>query len=98
MRVLAVTLARGGSKGVPNKNIHHINGRPLLWYTIKEVKKSKYIKDYYIIFVFSLETIRIFKSYNVYDIYDTIIVSGWPPYAMLEPGLSGQTRIFLYLS
>jgi len=48
MRILAITLARGGSKGIPNKNMYDINGKPLLWYTIKEVKKSKYITDYYV--------------------------------------------------
>jgi len=48
MRILAVTLARGGSKGIPNKNMYDINGRPLLYYTINEVKKSKYITDYFV--------------------------------------------------
>jgi CMP-N,N'-diacetyllegionaminic acid synthase len=33
MRVLAVVPARGGSKGVPRKNIRHLCGRPLLQYT-----------------------------------------------------------------
>lgn len=33
MRVLGVIPARGGSKGVPGKNIRPINGRPLLEYT-----------------------------------------------------------------
>jgi len=45
-KVLAITLARGGSKRVPKKNIADINGKPLLQYTIDEVKKSKYIDDY----------------------------------------------------
>lgn len=45
-KVLAITLARGGSKSIKNKNIADINGKPLIWYTIKEVKKSKYIDDY----------------------------------------------------
>ena len=44
--VLAITLARGGSKGVVKKNIVNINGKPLLQYTIDEVKKSKYIDNY----------------------------------------------------
>ncbi len=35
-RILGVTLARGGSKGVPNKNITPINGLPLIVYTIQE--------------------------------------------------------------
>ena len=44
--VLAITLARGGSMGIPKKNIVDINGKPLLNYTTDEVKKSKYIDDY----------------------------------------------------
>ena len=48
MKILGVTLARGGSKGIPRKNIADINGKPLLQYTVDEVKKSKYI-DYYIV-------------------------------------------------
>jgi len=44
--VLAITLARGGSKSVPNKNIKKILGKPLIYYTIKEVLKSKYIDEY----------------------------------------------------
>ena len=46
MKVLGVTLARGGSKGIPRKNIIDINGRPLIDYTIKEALKSKYINRY----------------------------------------------------
>ena len=34
--VLAITLARGGSKGIPKKNIIDIHGKPLLQYTIDE--------------------------------------------------------------
>ena len=47
-KVLAITLARGGSKSVPNKNIKNILGKPLIYYTIKEVLKSRYIDDYII--------------------------------------------------
>jgi len=46
MNVLGVTLARGGSKGVPRKNIRTINGKPLLAYTIEEALKSKFINKY----------------------------------------------------
>ena len=45
-RILAVTLARGGSKGVPKKNIKDLCGRPLISYTIKEAHKSAYLDDY----------------------------------------------------
>ena len=44
--VLAITLARGGSKGIPKKNIVDIHGKPLLQYTTDEIVKSKYIDDY----------------------------------------------------
>ena len=46
--VLVITLARGGSKGVVKKNITNLNGKPLLQYTVDEVKKSKYV-DHYIV-------------------------------------------------
>lgn len=45
-RVLGITAARGGSKGVPGKNIRPINGVPMLAYTIREAKKSKHISRY----------------------------------------------------
>ncbi|WP_027624883.1 cytidylyltransferase domain-containing protein [Clostridium lundense] len=42
-KVLAIIPARGGSKGVPRKNIKDLNGKPLIAYTIEEGLKSKYI-------------------------------------------------------
>ena len=46
--VMGITLARGGSKGIPQKNVIDVNGKPLIQYTIDEVKKSEYI-DHYIV-------------------------------------------------
>ena len=43
--VLAVTLARGGSRRIPKKNIADINGKPLIRYTIDEVKKRIEMKE-----------------------------------------------------
>ena len=43
MRILAIVPARGGSKGVPGKNIKRLAGKPLLAYTIEHIKKSKLI-------------------------------------------------------
>ncbi|MFF3100859.1 acylneuraminate cytidylyltransferase family protein [Viridibacillus arvi] len=40
---LAVIPARGGSKGIPRKNIKELAGKPLIAWTIEEAKKSKYI-------------------------------------------------------
>jgi len=42
-RVLAVVPARGGSKGVPHKNLRRVNGRPLIAFTIEEAARSAYI-------------------------------------------------------
>lgn len=41
--VLAVIPARGGSKGLPRKNLRMLAGKPLIAWTIEEAKKSKYI-------------------------------------------------------
>lgn len=41
--VLAIIPARGGSKGVPRKNIREAGGKPLIAWTIEEARKSKYI-------------------------------------------------------
>ena len=41
MKTIAVILARGGSKGIPNKNIVKIDNKPLIGYTISAAKKSK---------------------------------------------------------
>ena len=43
MEILAIIPARGGSKGIPGKNIKLLAGKPLLFYTIDAAKNSKYI-------------------------------------------------------
>ena len=45
---LGITLARGGSKSIPKKNIINVNGIPLLGYTIQEAQKSSMIDAYII--------------------------------------------------
>lgn len=44
-KVLAVIPARGGSKGLPNKNIKELCGKPLIVWTIEKAKLSKYIDE-----------------------------------------------------
>ena len=41
LKVLAIIPARGGSKGIPKKNIIELNGKPLIQYTIDVAKESK---------------------------------------------------------
>lgn len=43
LRVLAVIAARGGSKGVPRKNVRLVGGKPLIAWTIGAARKSRYI-------------------------------------------------------
>lgn len=42
-RIFAIIPARGGSKGLPKKNILEASGKPLIAWTISEAQKSKYI-------------------------------------------------------
>lgn len=61
-KVLGITLARGGSKSIKNKNIVKILNKPLIYYTIKEAKKSKFITDY----IVSTDSKKIAKVANFY--------------------------------
>ncbi|MHB1147219.1 MAG: acylneuraminate cytidylyltransferase family protein [Lutibacter sp.] len=45
MRILAIIPARGGSKGVPGKNIKLLGGKPLLAYTAEIALQSKYFTE-----------------------------------------------------
>jgi N-acylneuraminate cytidylyltransferase len=45
MRILGVIPARGGSKGVPGKNIRPVLGKPLIAYTIETALKSSLVTD-----------------------------------------------------
>lgn len=58
---LALVLARAGSKGLKNKNIKKINGKPLIKYTTDELKKSK-IFDKIIISTDSKSIINLYKN------------------------------------
>lgn len=41
MKILGIIPARGGSKGIPKKNIKLLNGKPLITYTIEAALSSK---------------------------------------------------------
>ena len=61
-KILAITLARGGSKSVPKKNIKKIGGKPLIAFTIEQALKSNYIDDYLV----STDSNEIAKVANEY--------------------------------
>jgi len=41
LNILGLIPARGGSKGIPDKNIIDLNGKPLIAYTIEAAQQSK---------------------------------------------------------
>lgn len=48
MKIVSLIPARGGSKGVPNKALCLLNGKPLIEYTINASKKSVIIDETYV--------------------------------------------------
>ena len=62
-KILGVTLARGGSKSIPQKNIVKVARKPLIYFTIKEAKLSKYI-DRYIVSTDSTEIGEVAKEFD----------------------------------
>lgn len=43
MNILSIIPARGGSTGIPMKNLRKLNGKPLLFYSIKSSLNSRFI-------------------------------------------------------
>jgi CMP-N,N'-diacetyllegionaminic acid synthase len=62
-KVLAIIPARGGSKGIPQKNIKEVAGKPLIAWTIEEAKKSRYI-DRLILSSDDMDIINVAKQWN----------------------------------
>lgn len=62
-RILAVIPARGGSKGIPRKNIIDFCGKPLISYSIEGANKSKYI-DYTLVSTDDSEIQKISINYG----------------------------------
>lgn len=64
MKPLAIIPARGGSKGIPHKNIVPLGGKPLLWHTIEAAKEA------------GIPTERIILSTDDLDIADSAMSAG----------------------
>lgn len=61
--ILCTICARGGSKGVKNKNIRELMGKPLIAYTIEQAKASKLFK-HIVVSTDSDEIANIAKEYG----------------------------------
>lgn len=62
-RILALIPARGGSKGIKNKNIVDLSGYPLVSYSIRAAQGSKYVDDT-VVSTDSEKIARISKEYG----------------------------------
>lgn len=62
--ILGIITARGGSKGIPGKNIRLLAGKPLLAHSILVGKQSKHL-DRFILSSDDAEIIEVGKSYGV---------------------------------
>ena len=60
---LCIMCMRGGSQGVKNKNFRLINGKPLMYFTIKQAIKAK-IFDHIVVSTDSKKILQIAKSYG----------------------------------
>jgi CMP-N,N'-diacetyllegionaminic acid synthase len=63
-KILAIIPARAGSKRVLNKNTRELCGHPLIGWTLKDLKSSKYI-DHCYVSTDSLDIQKIAKAYSV---------------------------------
>ena len=66
-KILVTVCARGGSKGVKNKNIRLLNNKPLICHTLDILKESPFIDDY-VISSDSDEIIKTVREYG-YEVY-----------------------------
>lgn len=63
-KVLGIIPARGGSKGIPGKNIRTVAGKPLIAWTIEAANRSKYL-DRLILSSDDAEIIQVAKEWGV---------------------------------
>ena len=60
MNIIAIIPARSGSKGVPNKNIKNLNGKPLINYSIDKTLEVKNINHV----IISSDSDKILSTYK----------------------------------
>ena len=68
MNVVAIIPARGNSKGIKNKNIINFCNKPLIYWTIKQSLKSKYIAQNVYVTSDSKDILDLSESYGAIPI------------------------------
>lgn len=76
LNIACIIPARGGSKGIPKKNILDIAGKPLIAWSIEQAIKSKYLNKNVFISSDSDEILTIAKSYGAQQIKRPHDISG----------------------
>lgn len=66
MKIVAIIPARGGSKGIPQKNLHNVAGKPLMAWTIESALASKFI-DRVIVSSDAKEILDFTKTYKLVE-------------------------------
>jgi len=74
-KILGIIPARGGSKGIKNKNVQLLRGRPLVGWAVKACKSSEMLDRFYVS-TDDNETIRIAKEYGGKSIIRPAMYSG----------------------
>lgn len=71
MKILITICARAGSKGIPGKNIKLLNGKPLIFYTIRIAKEfqKKYNNVAIALSTDSIEILDVAKAYGLKSDY-----------------------------
>lgn len=64
MKILYVIPARGGSKGIPHKNIKPLNGKPLIYYSI-DVARQMTTDDNICVSTDDEKTIKVVENYGL---------------------------------
>jgi len=75
IKIVAIILARGGSKGIPGKNIVEFCGKPLLVWTIEQLQRTKGIHSIWVSSD-SKEILSISKAKGVEVIHRPAEISG----------------------
>ena len=88
MEILAIIPARGGSKGIPGKNIKEIAGKPLLAHTIEAAINSKYVTRT----IVSTEDEKIKEVAETYNA-ETNPQGRWRKYTVEEVTLRDKTSL-----
>lgn len=75
MKILAVIPARGGSKGIPRKNVRLLAGKPLIAHTIEQAQQAHSV-DWVVVSTDDLEIASISKQYGAEVVWRPAEISG----------------------